>query len=144
MDLDLLKENYKSLKVQFEKLYNACRIEELKEQLDKLEKETAKPGFYENSQSMASILSNIKLLSSKVKKFDDILAKLDDIAVYIELLNSDEDYVAYKEAEKEIQQLNEKIGKLEIESLLSSEYDANNAIVSIHPGARRHRITRLG
>ncbi|MBR1884075.1 MAG: peptide chain release factor 2 [Clostridia bacterium] len=135
MDLDLLKENYKSLKVQFEKLYNACRIEELKEQLDKLEKETAKPGFYENSQSMASILSNIKLLSSKVKKFDDILAKLDDIAVYIELLNSDEDYVAYKEAEKEIQQLNEKIGKLEIESLLSSEYDANNAIVSIHPGA---------
>ena len=66
MDLDLLKENYKSLKVQFEKLYNACRIEELKEQLDKLEKETAKPGFYENSQSMASILSNIKLLSSKV------------------------------------------------------------------------------
>ena len=40
--------------------------------------------------------------------------------------------------------LQDEIGNLEIETLLSGKYDLNNAIVTIHPGARRNRITRLG
>lgn len=40
--------------------------------------------------------------------------------------------------------LEKEIEKLEIATLLSGKYDKNNAIITLHPGARRNRITRLG
>lgn len=45
------------------------------------------------------------------------------------------DQESFKEAEKISKILNGKLEKLEIETLLDGEYDSNNAIITIHPGA---------
>ena len=42
------------------------------------------------------------------------------------------------------EKLAEEIEKLELATLLSGKYDSNNAIITLHPGARRNRISRLG
>lgn len=40
--------------------------------------------------------------------------------------------------------IDKEIEKLELETLLSGKYDQNNAIITLHPGAGRNRIARLG
>ena len=43
-----------------------------------------------------------------------------------------------------VAQLEKELEKFEIVTLLSGKYDKNNAIITLHPGARWHRKTRLG
>ena len=45
------------------------------------------------------------------------------------------DFESFKEAEKITLILTEKLEKLEMDTLLNGEYDSNNAIITIHPGA---------
>lgn len=40
--------------------------------------------------------------------------------------------------------LRDNIEKLETKMFLSGKFDKNNAIITLHPGARWNRVTRLG
>ena len=74
------------------------------------------------------------------KRLEDVLAtesdlgrRTGDITTYFELAREGEEVSA--ELKKEIDSLRELVDRLETETLLSSENDARNAIVTIHPGA---------
>lgn len=59
-----------------------------------------------------------------------------DLETYIELLEEDKDNESFrKEIEGHIQSVESNIDSLEVMKMLSGEQDANNCIVSIHPGA---------
>ena len=135
MDIDLLKEKFKNEKNKFETLYKACKIEDYKKRLELLTKETEKADFYTSNENMTKVLSEIKEIKQRTAKFDSANAKLDDISVYMDLAEFENDYESYKEAEKEIADMENRLEKLEVDSLLSDEYDRYSAIVSIHPGA---------
>ena len=66
-----------------------------------------------------------------LEEMNELLLLEDDDALSNDLLNSS------KKIDKEIE-------KLELATLLSGKYDSNNAIITLHPGARRNRISRLG
>ena len=135
MDIDLLKEKYKDEVSKFNSLSDACKIESYKERLDVLTKETEKEDFYTSNENMTKVLTEINEIKQRTTKFDVLKNKLDDISVYIELAENDNDYDSYKEAEKEINEIEKSLEKLEVDSLLSDEYDGCSAIISIHPGA---------
>lgn len=45
---------------------------------------------------------------------------------------------------KDIKNIEKQIESFEVETLLSGKYDKNNAIITIHPGARWNRSSGLG
>ena len=57
---------------------------------------------------------------------------LDDVLVMLELVEEGE---ILEDFEGAIKELDEKLNNFRIETLLSGEYDSNNAIISLHPGA---------
>lgn len=57
---------------------------------------------------------------------------LDDVLVMLELVEEGE---ILEDFEGAIKALDEKLNNFRIETLLSGEYDSNNAIISLHPGA---------
>src|SRR5207248_2889994 len=74
------------------------------------------------------------------KRLEDVLAtecdlarRSGDITTYFELADEGEDVSG--DLKREIDSLRELVDRLETETLLSSENDARNAIVTIHPGA---------
>ena len=60
---------------------------------------------------------------------------LSDVEVLFELAQEGKDEESFKEVEKELLKLKDKIAQEELRQLLSDSHDLNNAIVSITPGA---------
>jgi len=67
-----------------------------------------------------------------VDHYKALTESLDDVLVMLELVEEGE---ILEDFEGAIKELDEKLNNFRIETLLSGEYDSNNAIISLHPGA---------
>ncbi len=74
-------------------------------------------------------------LEARIGRIRDFASQLDDHVELIEMgeMEGDEEIVA--EAEAGIEKMHKEMAKLELESLLSGEADANNAYLEVHAGA---------
>ena len=74
-------------------------------------------------------------LNTSISRYKDLEAGLDDAITLIELGEMEGEEDAICEGEAALDALSEEAGKLELESLLSGEADANDCYVEIHAGA---------
>ncbi|MGL4606552.1 MAG: peptide chain release factor 2 [Eubacteriaceae bacterium] len=104
----------------------------LLEKIETLEKKTESPEFWNDQKSAQGVLKELKIIRLKTERFKALEENLDDILVMMELAEEGE---VFDELSCEIKKMNEAIEAFRIEILLSGEYDSNNAIISLHPGA---------
>lgn len=106
-----------------------------REELEGLEENTKNSEFWNDQKTSAIVLQKIKILKDKIATYDDIIKKQENIEAIIELVTEENDENLESELKKEMKVFLKEIDKLEIEALLSGKHDANNAIITIHPGA---------
>ena len=135
MDFDSIRIKINNLSDSFAKIKDALKYEEKNVELKKLEQRTLEDGFWEDNDNSFKVLGKIKNIKNMIEKILSIEKELSDAIGYLELAEELNDNESFKQAERLVALLEEKIEKLNIETLLSNEYDSNNAIVSIHPGA---------
>ena len=114
---------------------NLFDIEQVKKELEKLESRTLEPDFWNDSKLNAPILQQIKILKDKKEAYFEVYNNLDALLEMNELLELEFDEDLLKELLQNTKQINSKLEKLEISTLLSGKYDNNNAIITLHPGA---------
>ena len=81
------------------------------------------------------ILQKTKQLKDKVEKFHALEEKLEDLLTLCEMGNEEDDESLVPEVKQMQEDFLESYDHLRISTLLSGKYDANNAIVTLHPGA---------
>lgn len=109
-------------------------LQGLKDEMKELEKETVQDGFWNDAQTAKEHFEKFKYLKNKVEKFENINKDIKDINEMLEL--SEEELTDYAdEIISSISKIRKDVNNFKLESLLSGEYDKNNAIVSIHAGA---------
>jgi peptide chain release factor 2 len=104
----------------------------LDREIKELEEKTEVLGFWNDQKLAQVVLKDLKLKQLKIEHFKVLEENLDDIFVMDELAEEGEILEGFSD---EIQELYQKIDAFRIETLLSGEYDSNNAIISLHPGA---------
>lgn len=80
-------------------------------------------------------MRELKNLQDLVKTIHSMYSQYEDITVLIEMGYEENDASMIKELEEEIQSFEDSFETLRIQTLLSGEYDACNAIVTVHAGA---------
>ena len=110
-------------------------IANLEKELTNLEKQTTENNFWEDSQNSSKVLKRINEIKNKLKKFKKIKSEITNMIELAELLKQESDEELEKEVQNGTKKLEAEIEKLEISTLLSDKYDANNAILTLHPGA---------
>ncbi len=80
-------------------------------------------------------MSELSRVEEDVKRLDAFSAKLDDIAVLADLAREEDDEATAEEVAAGLAGLERELADLEIRVLLSGEYDARDAVVSVHAGA---------
>ena len=107
----------------------------MKERILELNEEMAEPGFWDDPERAQKKNKELAHIESKVKRLDGFDRAIEDIKALIELGIEMDDEETAAEVEKELGKLEEDIEKLQLETMLTGEYDANNAILTLHAGA---------
>lgn len=102
------------------------------------------PEFWNDSKNSKVVLQKIKNLKNKKDTYAKIKKELINLEEMNELLLLEEDETLSNDLLNSSKKIDKEIEKLELATLLSDKYDSNNAIITLHPGARRNRISRLG
>lgn len=114
---------------------NLFDIANEKSRLKELEEQTRENDFWNDQEKSAVVLQKIKILKDKVSNYDVLNGNLEDIHAMIELIEEANDESLIDELKQDVKKFEKGLDRLEIEALLSGPHDANNAIVTIHPGA---------
>ena len=110
-------------------------IPRLINQKNELEAKAGTPDLWndpENAQKVTSALSRVQTIINKVTS---LRSRISDIPIMLELAINENDALAKIEVEKELQTLSEAISELEVQTLLSGEYDHRDALVTIRSEA---------
>ena len=93
-------------------------------------------GFWDNNAGdNQEILKQAKVLSDKIKEFRSLEEAVKSAYELADIAISENDESLTGEIVSEAAELNAGFVKLELKTLLDGEYDRNNAIIAIHPGA---------
>ena len=114
---------------------NLFDIVKLEQELKELEKETMQENFWQDSKKSNKILSKIKNVKNKTTQYHEIKNEINNLKELTELVDMEPDEEMAKDIMKSTKKIEKQLEKFEISTLLSGKYDANNAIVTIHPGA---------
>ncbi|MGD9717944.1 MAG: peptide chain release factor 2 [Sulfurimonadaceae bacterium] len=101
-------------------------------QIKELENDAA---FWNDAANAAKIQKEKTQLQRKLEKYEIAYNAVNDAVELYEMAKEENDEDSIQMLFEEAPTLEEQIRKMEIEVLLSGETDANNAILSIHPGA---------
>jgi len=110
-------------------------LEQKKARIAELEALMADPAFWDDQNQAQTVIQESNGLKSYVDSFEEIEETLDNLEVSYELVKEENDQELFEDLESELKDFKEKVNKFELQLLLSEPYDANNAILELHPGA---------
>lgn len=90
-------------------------------------------GFWDDAQKAQEVTQEAKRVKDKIDKFKNLNERIDDVEVLKELMEENDEETA-KEIISEVKALSKEIDTLKIETILSGEYDRNDAILTLHTG----------
>ena len=133
-----LEENLRflnELNIKLNHIKDSMKINELIQELRKLEEESTKDDFWNDQANSSKVFARIKSIQRKINGYENIVSELNNLKEMNELLNLEPDQDLLKELLKNSDTLKNKLDDLEIQTLFSGKYDSNNAIITLHPGA---------
>lgn len=103
--------------------------------MEELERKIEEPGFWDNADVSQQIMKELKGLKDILEKANGLTTGFEDVGLLIEMAYEEEDASLIPEIEEELQAFEGVFEELRIQTLLSGEYDKDNAIVTLHAGA---------
>lgn len=93
------------------------------------------PGFWDNTEKSQQAMKELKVLKAAFEKYNALKQGMEDTLTLIEMAEEENDESLIPEVQEEFSKFEEKFEALRIATLLSGEYDKNNAILTLHAGA---------
>lgn len=110
-------------------------LDELSARARELEAQAADPSLWDEPDHAQGVTSELSSVQAKLRKITALRARLTDVPVMYELADDEGDADAIELADEERRELREEIKALEVQTMLSGEYDQREAVVNIRSGA---------
>ncbi len=93
------------------------------------------PGFWDDPEKAQKILKKSKQKKDKIQRYEEVYQMYEELDLFLDMAIEEGDLSVEKEICQGINRLENAVEQFKVETLLSGEYDRNNAIISIHAGA---------
>ena len=113
-------------------------VPRLQRELDELEQQAADPALWNDQEHAQSVTSRLSHVSSEIRRIEDLRRRVDDAQLLWEMAAEEggsDGSDAEAEVESEVAGLQRDVESLEVRTLLSGQYDAREALVTIRSEA---------
>lgn len=110
-------------------------LPKLRIEAKELEEAAGIPNLWDDPEAAQKVTSKLSRVQSEINRVSSLRQRLDDLPVLLELARGEEDQSALEDAGKELDSVTKAIGELEVQTLLSGEYDHRDALVTIRSEA---------
>ena len=107
----------------------------LRREVADLESHAAAPNLWDNPEAAQKVTSRLSSVQGLLKRVAGLRTRVDEFALMFELAEDEGDSEALAEAENELASLTRAISEQEVLTLLSGEYDAREALVTVRAEA---------
>ena len=135
IEYDEYKQKLTALGPELDKLSAALDIDTAKREAASLEAQTSEPDFWSDLTRSQQVQQKLKRLQNKIGRQEKLLSDWEDLKTLCEMGQEEEDASLLDELKSGYEKLENEISEQRMSTLLSGEYDANNAILSFHAGA---------
>ncbi len=135
LEFEEYKVKLNNMKPTLDGLGSALKLDDARSEIAELEAESAKEGFWNDLDRSQKVQKRMKQLQQKCEKYEKLCSTWDDLMVICEMALEENDDSMLGELETDYAKLESELEAMRLSTLLSGEYDANNVILSIHPGA---------
>jgi peptide chain release factor 2 len=105
------------------------------EQIEYLENKIQAPGFWDDPDAAQKVMQELTGLKDSIEDFARMRHRHDEVYILWQLGMDEQDDSVYSDVNEGLKALRTEIEHMELSLLLSGEYDANNAIITLHAGA---------
>ena len=110
-------------------------VARLNDEIEELEQKSAEQGFWDDIENSQKILQRTKSLKTKLEKYRRLVSGLEDLKTLNQLGLEEQDDSVISEVGEGLKKIKSDLGKLKLETLLTGQYDKNNAMLTLHAGA---------
>jgi len=135
IEFDEYKQKINGLRPVLDNLKQALKLDEGAEELQQLEEESARDGFWSDLDNSQKVLQRIKQLKTKSLNYEKLAGGWSDLMTLCQMGMEEQDESLLPEIMEEFKQLRDALEAARLETLLSGEHDDCAAIVSFHAGA---------
>ena len=135
IEFDEYKVKLENMEPKLTALGESLGLESAREELERLHAMAASEGFWNDAANSQKVTKQTRLLETKIASFEKMCADREDMLVLCEMAIEEDDASMLPELEEGYAALEQEMEEARLETLLTGEYDGNNALMSFHAGA---------
>ena len=135
IEFEEYKGKLNGLKPTLDALRDALHLEAAEKEIEELEGQSARDGFWNDVENSQRVQKRLKQLKAKVENYEKLCSGWDDLMTLCEMAIEEGDDSMLPELQSEYAEFEKKLEETRLGTLLTGEYDANNAILTVHAGA---------
>ena len=135
LEFEEYKVKLNNIKPTLDVLRDALKLEPAQKEIEELEAASERDGFWNDVENSQKVQKRLKTLKSKCDNYAKLCQAWDDMYTMCEMALEENDDSMLEELKSEYDKFSEAVEATRLSTLLTGEYDANNAILTFHAGA---------
>ena len=135
IEYDAYKQKLGAIGPRLEKLAAALDLEGARREVEELEEKTGDPNFWNDVSASQKVLQRTKQLKNKLENHARLVGQWEDLTILVEMAMEEDDESLLPEVQEGYDKLESALEEANLATLLTGEYDASNAILTLHAGA---------
>ena len=135
IEFDEYKTKLNNNRPKLDGLADSLNLGACKEEHERLQAQIESPGFWDDQETSQKVMKRSRQLEAKMNRYAQMVSQWDDLMTICEMAIEENDESMLDELKTGYDELENKMEEARLETLLTGEYDGNNALVSFQAGA---------
>ena len=135
VELDQFKYTLSTYETPLKEVRDSLNLEAKIRRIDELDKTMEEPSFWEDAEKSTKLVREAKNLKDTVAEYNKLQNQYEEIGLMIEMGYEENDPELVPEIQEMLDEFTSELDALRLRTLLTGEYDNNNAILRLNAGA---------
>ena len=135
LEFEEYKQKLSAIKPDLDLLRGALKLDAAEREIEELEAASAREGFWNDVEKSQKVQKRLKTLQNKRDNYNKLCSSWDDLMTLCDMAIEEGDDSLLEELQTDYAAFEEKVEETRLSTLLTGEYDGNNAILTFHAGA---------